>query len=594
MKRRSILAMGTLALVAIGVLGLAACGKKASQTEEEVKGLVIHYDMSMSDKRTLTDVSGNGNDGEVFVASGFSVEDGVGFLDGTAIGLPSEVFTGEDEISISIWTKDYSGATNTSLIYLGADTSSIESYYLLNPSNPSGRLKSVFTNSVNTDAPYNTEVGVSPTIASNGVQGPMVGLEWNHFVVVFSGTTMTTYMNGEKIADTELSKSLSDFGDIKAYLGRSAYTDDPLYVGFIQDVKIYNEAITQETVAELYNEHSDLKETNATSSEVLISDRADPYITLGSDGYYYFTASYPMYGSNDSEGYDRVILRRATTIEGLADAEEITIWNQADSDDTFKYIWAPEIHEINGVWYVFYTGSVESSNVWAIRPHVLRCTGDDPYTDEWENLGVMVPMEGDTFSFTGFSLDMTYFEVDGRGYVIWAQTSGNSNLYIASVDPNQPWILTSKPMLLTQPEYYWEEVLIPVNEGPAVLIHDGKVFVTFSASATGPEYCVGLIYADATADLLDSSSWTKLAEPLLTSEDLVDEYGPGHNSFTVDSEGNYVFVYHSRTKECYEGECGYSSYDSLYDPCRSAHVRYVEWDEDGLPVLNCGDYLEGK
>ena len=242
MKRRSVLAMGTLALVAIGVLGLAACGKKASQTEEEVKGLVIHYDMSMSDKRTLTDVSGNGNDGEVFVASGFSVEDGVGFLDGTAIGLPSEVFTGEDEISISIWTKDYSGATNTSLIYLGADTSSIESYYLLNPSNPSGRLKSVFTNSVNTAAPYNTEVGVSPTIASNGVQGPMVGLEWNHFVVVFSGTTMTTYMNGKKIADTELSKSLSDFGDIKAYLGRSAYTDDPLYVGFIQDVKIYNEA----------------------------------------------------------------------------------------------------------------------------------------------------------------------------------------------------------------------------------------------------------------------------------------------------------------------------------------------------------------
>ena len=43
-----------------------------------------------------------------------------------------------------------------------------------------------------------------------------------------------------------------------------------------------------------------------------IEERADPYITLGPDGYYYFTASYPMKSADDKDGYDRVILRRET------------------------------------------------------------------------------------------------------------------------------------------------------------------------------------------------------------------------------------------------------------------------------------------
>ena len=45
-----------------------------------------------------------------------------------------------------------------------------------------------------------------------------------------------------------------------------------------------------------------------------IIERADPYITKGSDGYYYFTASYPAY-KNVGSGYDRIIRRRDKTVE---------------------------------------------------------------------------------------------------------------------------------------------------------------------------------------------------------------------------------------------------------------------------------------
>lgn len=318
-----------------------------------------------------------------------------------------------------------------------------------------------------------------------------------------------------------------------------------------------------------------------------IMERADPYVTKGPDGYYYFTASYPMKSDNDPEGYDRVILRRSRSLIGLAEVEEIVVWKVSNTTQSHRFIWAPELHFIGGVWYVFYAGSEDSENRWAFDCHVLMCESADPYTGKWIEKGKFQSLQEDTFSFTGFSLDMTYFEAAGKNYVIWAQHNEEkiSCLYLGEVNPEEPWKLISMPMLLTKPEYDWEKVRYAVNEGPAVLQHHDKIFVCFSASGTGPEYCVGVLEADITSNLLCHSSWKKYEKPLLTSEDLIDEYGPGHNSFTKDEEGNDVFIYHARSRECYEKKCGYAGNDPLYDPCRHARLHTVIWTKDGLPVL---------
>ena len=321
-------------------------------------------------------------------------------------------------------------------------------------------------------------------------------------------------------------------------------------------------------------------------TDIFIKDRADPYVTKGSDGFYYFTASYPMYGENDENGYDRIILRRAKTIDGLKIAEEKAIWYEKNSESAFRFIWAPEIHEIKGKWYVFFAASGSSHNVWDIDCHIIMCKGNDPYNDLWEDKGKFQACDGDDFSFNGFSLDMTFFECNGKSYVAWAQNGGNSNVYLATVNPEEPWKTTCPAVLLTKPEYPWERVRIPVNEGPAVMFNENRIFLAFSASATGPEYCIGLMYADKNSDLTDVNCWVKLSEPVLTSDDLESEYGPGHNSFVQDENGEWIFVYHSRDEKCFKGECGYSQGDSLYDPCRSARKRKVQWDDNGLPVLN--------
>ena len=215
----------------------------------------------------------------------------------------------------------------------------------------------------------------------------------------------------------------------------------------------------------------------------------------------------------------------------------------------------------------------------------MQCDGPDPYTGNWKELGRFGKTEGDSFSFTGFSLDMTYFEAMNKSYVIWAQHNEEkiSCLYIGEVNPSMPWKLISAPMLLSKPEYAWETVRYAVNEGPAVLKHGDKLYVTFSASGTGPEYCVGLLEADLTANLLLPTSWKKYEQPLLSSSDLQDEFGPGHNSFIKDTDGTDLFIYHARSKECFEGKCGYAQNDPLFDPCRHARVRKIAWCEGKFP-----------
>ncbi|MBR1623455.1 MAG: family 43 glycosylhydrolase, partial [Pseudobutyrivibrio sp.] len=340
---------------------------------------------------------------------------------------------------------------------------------------------------------------------------------------------------------------------------------------------------------------------NFTDAEdYLIAERADPYVVYNEDdGYYYFTASYPMEYSGDADGYDRIILRRAKTIAGLSDAEEVTIWDENESSSLGRFIWAPEMHKIGDSWYLIATAGLNtgSGTTFNIRPFMIKFDGDASKdnmldTDLWGE-PTLVKAYGSDNILNGMSLDMTYFESKGTSYLIWADEtrnsqnpSGISDLFIATIDPENPTQLTSEAKLLTSPEYTWERVNIAVNEGPGVFHKNGKVYMTYSASATGSEYCVGLMYADEGADLLNVENWTKLPYPILTSADFDDEVsGPGHNSFTYDEYGNLVIVYHARITASHATHTG----DSLYDPCRNAYVKTVFFDEQGLPVFNMSD-----
>ncbi len=133
----------------------------------------------------------------------------------------------------------------------------------------------------------------------------------------------------------------------------------------------------------------------------LIEQRADPWIYKHTDGNYYFSASVPE--------YDRIILRRAKTIQELASARETVIWRKHESGEMSKHIWAPEIHFIDGKWYVYFAAG-KAEDIWAIRPYVLECTDSDPLTGTWVEKGIIKKPKTNKISFTDFSLDATTSE----------------------------------------------------------------------------------------------------------------------------------------------------------------------------------------
>lgn len=323
-----------------------------------------------------------------------------------------------------------------------------------------------------------------------------------------------------------------------------------------------------------------MKKNNYANPFIL--ERADPYITKGSDGFYYFTASYPAFYNVDN-GYDKIILRRSETVCGLSEAEEVTIWKAHESGNMAKHIWAPEIHSICGKWYVFFAAG-DSDDVWNIRPYVLKCDGD-PLSSEWIECGRMQALPTDKSSFNHFSLDMTYFEHMGKHYVIWAEIIGDSSLFMAEIHPEKPWQLVSNPIMLTKPEYDWEIVKHRVNEGASVLKTDKKLCVFFSASGTGAEYCMGMLTADIDCDIMNIDNWLKNITPILQTEDLSGEVGPGHNSFVKDENGDLLLVYHARPEVHLTGECGTFCEESLYDPCRHARIKYLSINDDGIPEI---------
>ena len=171
---------------------------------------------------------------------------------------------------------------------------------------------------------------------------------------------------------------------------------------------------------------------------------------------------------------------------------------------------------------------------------------------------------------------------------MWAQKDpaipGNSNLYIARM--KSPSRLASKAVRLSVPELEWETRGFSVNEGPSVLIRHGRVFISYSASATDENYCHGPVACAGRCRPAGSGSWTKSPQPVFKTCYEHGIYGPGHNSFTVAEDGKTdLLVYHARTYTKIVG-------DPLWDPNRHTFVKPLKWDDQGMPVFGRPSVIE--
>jgi len=300
----------------------------------------------------------------------------------------------------------------------------------------------------------------------------------------------------------------------------------------------------------------------------LVRNRADAQVFRHDDGWYYMTGSVPE--------YDRVVLRRARTVGGLATAQEVVLWRHLAKGPMSGFVWAPELHRIDGRWIVYFAAgpSGGGEDVFRIRTFAIVCDGADPMAGPWSVLGQL------TTPWDTFTLDSTSFVHRGTRYLAWAQAEPgietNSNLYLAPLAT--PLTLAAKPARLSVPTLPWEVRGFKVNEAPALLHRNGRLFMTYSASATDARYCMGMLTAREDADLMDPASWSKSPVPVFASSPRHRVWGPGHNSFTTDESGRDLLVYHGRDYEAIKG-------DPLFDPNRHTRAQRFAYDREGAPVF---------
>ncbi|MFE8986868.1 family 43 glycosylhydrolase [Streptomyces collinus] len=281
---------------------------------------------------------------------------------------------------------------------------------------------------------------------------------------------------------------------------------------------------------------------------------ADPWISYHDGNYYLVTTSWT----------DVITIRKSTTLAGLSTAPGVQVW-KGDATSRCCNIWAPELHFLNGRWYLYYVAGQNVSDYNPTqRSHVLESAGSDP----------MGPYTYKGQLNSAWMLDPSVLNVGGRLYMLGsATTGGTQNLVIAPM--SNPYTVSGSYSTISTPTYAWERQGGTVNEGAEILQRGGRTFLIYSASGCWtPDYKLGQLELTG-SNPLSAASWTKKSTPVFQRSDANGVYGPGHNGFFTSPDGreNWI-VYHAN--------------DSASEGCdngRTTRAQKFTWNSDGTPNL---------
>lgn len=306
-----------------------------------------------------------------------------------------------------------------------------------------------------------------------------------------------------------------------------------------------------------------------TFTNPLLPAGADPWV-IQKDGMYYYT---------HTTG-NRLVIRTTERMGNLKEATPVTIWTPPSGKAYSLHIWAPELHFLDGKWYMYFAATHPSGEKHSMnenrRMFVLENGSANPQEGQWEFKG-KVADETDKWAIDG-----TILEHEGKRYFIWSgwrgrehqENTGRQQLYIARMA--NPWTLEGERVMISEPEYAWEKNGL-VNEGPVILKNqEGGVFLFYSASGCWTdEYKLGTLVLAEGGNPLNPEDWTKHPEPLFTKKPEHQAFGPGHNSFFKSPDGTEDWILYHANANAGEG-CGGK---------RSPRMQKIGWNEKEFPVL---------
>lgn len=312
--------------------------------------------------------------------------------------------------------------------------------------------------------------------------------------------------------------------------------------------------------------HNIAPDATKTFTNPLLISGADPY-SFYKDGYYYYTQTM----------HNKLVLWKTKDLSDLKDAEQKTVWTPPVNTGYSKELWAPEILFIDGKWYMYFAADDGNNNNH--RMYVIENTSIDPLQGSWTFKGkVSAPSDK-------WAIDGDVFQHNGKWYMIWSgwegDVNGRQNIYIAEL--LNPWTIKGNRVKISSPQYDWEKHgdlkgetpdKVYVNEGPQFLKHKDKIFIIYSASGCWTDfYTLGMLYADAGADILNPATWIKYPEPVFKATPENGVYAPGHNSFFKSPDGKQDWILYHANAAAGQGCGGH----------RSPRAQPFTWKKDGFP-----------
>ena len=270
---------------------------------------------------------------------------------------------------------------------------------------------------------------------------------------------------------------------------------------------------------------------------------ADPYILLEGD-------TYSAYGTNDADGircYTSNDLR-VWKYEGLA-------LHKNNTTET-KWFWAPEVYHVKGKYIMYYSAN----------EHLYAATANSP-KGPFVQVGTyqMNDLIGDEKCIDSH----VFIDTDSTAYIFFVRFTDGNCIWQAKLSDDFITPIAGTLRKCFAVSQSWENKMGRVNEGPNVIKHGRRYFLTYSGNDyQSQDYAVGYAYTNNIA----SGNWTKYAQnPILRRWD--DLVGTGHHSLFYDKDSVLRIVFHA-----------HNSKETIHP--RLMYIGTMQLRSNGLVMLN--------